>query len=287
MKKAQKIILLLAVIVPFFTIVSCGSLLPSLIFNPEVVGSFQNAMEEITPEQEYYIGRAVAANLLSTYKLWNGSPALLSYLNRICGAITVNSPRPDVYNGYHVAILDTDEINAFATPGGHIFVSRGLINVAKSEEALAGVIAHEVSHIQLKHSINAIKSSRFTNALRVTGSAAAAQLAQGTVFSELVDTFSESVGDVVSTMVNSGYSQTQEFEADNMAMKLMAAAGYNPSGLIAMLQELEKIQSSHPGGFNKTHPTPAARIRNAQRTLNTYRVTDTSSFRQARFSALR
>src|SRR5215471_21733386 len=90
-----------------------------------------SAAEEITPEQEYYIGRAVAANVLSSYKIWNRNGALTSYLNLICAAITINSPRPDVYNGYHLAILDSDEINAFATSGGHILVTRGLINAAK------------------------------------------------------------------------------------------------------------------------------------------------------------
>ncbi|MCL2128659.1 MAG: M48 family metalloprotease, partial [Treponema sp.] len=106
-----------------------------------------SAAEEITPEQEYYIGRAVGANILSTYRIWNGSPALTAYANRICNAITFNSPRPDIYNGYHVMLLDTDEINAFATSGGHIFLSRGIVTSAKSEDALAGVIAHEIAHI--------------------------------------------------------------------------------------------------------------------------------------------
>ena len=251
--------------------------------------SIQNAAEEITPEQEYYIGRAVAANLLTNYKLWNGSPALVSYLNKICGAITVNSPKPDVFNGYHVAILDTQEINAFATSGGHIFVSRGLINAASSEDALAGVIAHEVAHIQLQHSIKAIKNSRITNALLVTGAAAAqtAGAASGYDLRELTSVFSESVGEIVTTMVNNGYSQTQEFDADTTAMKLMAAAGYNPSGLVAMLRELARIQTGSSGGFNKTHPTPAQRITNAEKTVNTFRVTDTSSYRGSRFNAIR
>ena len=131
------------------------------------------AAEEITPEQEYYIGRAVAANILSTYKLWNGNAALTAYLNNICMAIAINSPRPYIFNGYRLAILDSNEINAFATSGGHIFVTRGLINAAKSEDALAGVIAHEIAHIQLKHGIKAIKNSRITQAILVTGTSAA------------------------------------------------------------------------------------------------------------------
>ena len=243
-----------------------------------------NAAEEITPEQEYYIGRAVAANILSSYRLLNGSPRLSAYVNSICSAITINSPRPDVYNGYHVALLDSNEINAFATSGGHIFITRGLVTSAKSEDALAGVIAHEIAHIQLQHSIKAIRTSRITQALMVTGTSAAGAYT-GMDVNELTDVFNETVGDIVSTLVNNGYSQSQEFDADTTAMSLLASAGYNPSGLIEMLSELEKTQSSRPGGFNKTHPTPEKRLASAEKTLKKHRVRDTSASRRTRFSA--
>jgi predicted Zn-dependent protease len=245
-----------------------------------------SAAEEISPEQEYYIGRAVGANILSSYKVWNGSPALTAYVNRICNAITVNSPQPEVYNGYHVAILDSNEINAFATSGGHIFVTRGLIAAAGSEDALAGVLAHEVAHIQLQHSIKAIKNSRITNALIVTGTSAAGAAA-GYDVNEMTDIFRESVGEIVTTMVNNGYSQTQEFEADSTALGLLASAGYNPSGLTDMLKGLDKVQSSRPGGFNKMHPTPAQRLTNAEKSIGKYTVADTSSYRRDRFNAVK
>jgi len=241
------------------------------------------AAEEISPEQEYYIGRAVAANILSSYSIYNGSPALTNYLNLICKAITINSPRPDVFAGYHVAILDSQEINAFATSGGHIFVTRGLINAARSEDALASVIAHEIAHIQLQHSIKAIRSSRITQAILVTG-AATAGAAAGMDVSELTSVFNESVGEIVQTMVNSGYSQTQEFEADTLAMSLLASAGYNPSGLIDMLNMLRTIQVSN-SGFGRTHPSPEQRISNAESAIRNFTVTDTSSARNARFTA--
>jgi predicted Zn-dependent protease len=244
-----------------------------------------SAAEEISPEQEYYIGRAVGANILSSYKIWDGSPELTAYVNRVCNAITVNSPQPDIYNGYHVAILDSNEINAFATSGGHIFVTRGLIAAADSEDALAGVLAHEIAHIQLQHSIKAIKNSRITNALIVTGTSAAGA-ATGYNVNEMTDIFRESVGDIVTTLVNSGYSQTQEFEADSTALSLLASAGYNPSGLTEMLKELDKVQSSRPGGFNRTHPTPAQRLTNAEKSIGQYSVPDTSSYRQDRFTAV-
>jgi predicted Zn-dependent protease len=241
------------------------------------------AAEQITPEQEYYIGRAVGANILSSYRIWNGSPAQTAYLNRICNAIVINSPRPDIFNGYHVAILDSNEINAFATSGGHIFVTRGLIAAAKSEDALAGVIAHEIAHIQLQHSIKAIRTSRITNALLITGTSAAGA-ATGYDVKELTSVFNESVGEIVNTMVNNGYSQQQEFEADNHALSLLASTKYSPSGLTDMLRELTRVQSGQGGGFNKTHPSPAQRITNAEKSIGKYNVADTQAVRQKRFN---
>jgi predicted Zn-dependent protease len=246
--------------------------------------AIDSAAEEITPQQEYYIGRAVAANILASYKLYTKNRKLTAYLNNICAAITINSMRPNIYNGYHVALLDSNEINAFATSGGHIFVTRGLVNAAKSEDALAGVIAHEVAHIQLRHSINAIKSSRFTQAFLVTGTSAAS-VATGMDAKQLTALMNESVGDIVQTLVNSGYSQAQEFEADNTAMLLMSYAGYNPSGLIEMLKSLSTVQKAGVG-LGKTHPSPAQRIKNAEITILLYgNVKNTNVKRKARFAS--
>ena len=241
--------------------------------------------EQITPEQEYYIGRAVAANVLSMYKIDNSKPKMVLYINKICNALLVNSPRPEIFNGYHVNILDSDEINAFATPGGHIFLTRAIIATTSSEDTLAAVIAHEISHIQLEHGLKAIKNSRITQALTATGSTAV-NVGTGVDVEELAGTFGLSVDEIVTTMVTKGYSRSQEYDADSTAMALMSLAGYEPSSLVDMLKVLEKNQGEHPGGFNKTHPTPAQRITNAQKTAGKYKVPDTRSFRTARFSAL-
>jgi predicted Zn-dependent protease len=244
------------------------------------------AAEEITPEQEYYIGRAVAANILDRYAVWNGSPALTKYLNEICKAIVINSPRPEIYAGYHVAILDSGEINAFATSGGHILVTRGLIACADSEDALAAVIAHEIGHIQLQHSIKAIKNSRITNALLVTGTSAAGALGNADI-KELAGIMDESVNEIIATLIDKGYSRDQEFDADTAALALLAAAGYEPSALVTMLRLLEQNQQDQAGGLTKTHPSPAQRITNVNGSLPKFKVPDTSSYRMERYGRIR
>jgi predicted Zn-dependent protease len=243
--------------------------------------AFGSAAENATPEQEYFIGRAVAASILSTYKIWNKNPELTAYLNLICATIVINSPEPHIYNGYHVAILDSNDINAFTTSGGHIFLTHGLINIAKTEDALAAVIAHEVAHNQLRHSIKSIKTSRVTQAFLITATAGAGVI-MGIDSNEFVDILNESVGEILQTMVNGGYSKEQEYEADLAAMTFLAAAGYQPSGLIDMLNELKAVHVIG-SGLSKTHPSPGQRIYFAEKALKRYNVADTTLSREARF----
>ena len=245
--------------------------------------AFSDAAAEITPDQEYYIGRAVAANILNNYKIWNGDPALTSYLNLICAAIVLNSPQPSLFNGYYLAILDTGEINAFATSGGHIFVTRGLINVARTEDALAGVIAHEIAHIQLRHGMKSITSNRITQAFMDTATMGVGN-AMGLGPEEMSNILDESVNEIMLTMVNRGYSPEQEYEADTAAMYFMAFAGYQPTGLIDMLKELDKVQSTARLKFNRTHPAPVQRIYFAEQALKRFRIADTVKNRQERFN---
>ena len=225
------------------------------------------ALDEINLIDEYVVGRDVAAAILSNYKIYDKNPALTSYLNKILTALVVNSPRPAAYNGFSAAILDSDTINAFATPAGHIFVTRGLLNAAKSEDALAAVLAHELSHIQLRHGMRAIKSNRNTD--------------------DWVRQFMFPGAGIIADRINNGFSHTQEFDADISALSLLSAAGYNPNGLIDMLSELGKTQSSIPGGFNSTHPSPSSRLVNAKVAATRYlNAADNSKSRQKRFDGL-
>ena len=235
--------------------------------------SISKATEEITPENEYYIGRSVAANILTNYKTYS-SPRLELYLNKICQALVLNSENPDSYNGYHVKILDSGEVNAFSTSGGHILITRGLIECANSEDGLAAVVAHEIGHIQLKHSLKSIKSSRFSSALKATASAVMATELDGMV------------GDVMGSMLKSGYSQTQEYDADEMALTLMASAGYKPAAMLDILNQMQILESipSSTGGMFKTHPSAKKRIANVRLAMKSVEIPeDTSSFRRDRY----
>ena len=181
-----------------------------------------------------------------------------------------------------MGIIDTDEINAFATSGGHILVSRGLLNCVTSEDALAAVLAHEIAHIQLEHSLKAIKTSRITDAITKTTFATMSVLSEGE-FQEFTDVFGDAVDEIVAEMVDSGYSKSQEYEADETALEIMAATGYNPLAMNDMLNVLKQNQKSK-SGFSVTHPSPEDRLKNLQDQYEHYDIKDTSEYRIKRFN---
>jgi Zn-dependent protease with chaperone function len=237
-----------------------------------------------TPEDEYYLGRAVAANILAAYKPYTKNKALTLYLNRICQALVINSPRPVIYNGYHLMILDSPGYNAFASPGGHIFITRGLVEAAPSEDALAGIIAHELAHIILRHSISMIDDMKLDMELEEELNAMAQEAASyANRENKRIAAFRSSVNEFFALMVKSGYSQPQEFEADKAAVALLAATGYDPAGLAEILKVLSKVRRNNSGGFMSTHPAISERITNMEKEILPYRVTNTRSFRVSRF----
>lgn len=243
------------------------------------VESIEKASETITPEEEYYIGRSVAASIATQFPVDHGNLQMTTYLNNICETLVMNSDKPYLFKGYYVVILDTDEINAMATPGGHIFVSRGLIDCTDSEDALAAVLAHEIAHVQLGHSVSAIKASRVrsavsstTKAVAVTSIAVANERAgvklsnkQMEKVMEAVDTFSDMSNEVVKTLVNTGFSKEQEFEADKNALYILQSAGYDPYAMLDMLAQIDESPSN--SGWGSTHPSPKDRIKKVNKEL--------------------
>jgi len=243
--------------------------------------AFNNMNAEFTQEDAYYLGRAVAANILSVYEPYTQNPALTQYLNRICQTLVINAPQAVSFNGYHVIILDSSEYNAFATPGGHIFITRKLVEAAASEDMLAAIIAHELAHILLKHGIAIINDMKLTDEMTAAANRAADLAGKNNAAAKRLMLFRDSVTKTMDTMLKNGYSQSQEFEADREAVALLAKSGYDPMALQEMLKILQQVQKSEKGGFNTTHPSPADRIANVENVR--YRTQDTRKYRVPRF----
>ncbi len=227
--------------------------------------AFGKALEQITPEQEYYVGRAVGATVVSQYKV-HDRDVLTRYLNVLGQTLAMASDKPETFGGYHFLVLESDEINAFAAPGGLIFLSRGMLKLCRNEDELAAVLAHEVGHVQLGHAISAISNSRWTQAFTILGTESAKGLG-GEQISQLTAAFEGSINDITKTMMTSGYARKQEREADRVAVTILQRVGYRPSALIAVLQNMER--QLKPGGhdFASTHPPPASRVEDLQSLL--------------------
>ena len=212
----------------------------------------------ITPQQEYYIGRAVAAQLLDDYKPLKDH-ARNRYLNEIGQTLAMASDRPETFGGYHFLMIDTDEINAFAAPGGLILISRGMVDLCQSEDELAAVLAHEISHVVGKHGLRAIKNSRLTSALTILATESARTFG-GSDLKQLVTDYEGSIDDITSTLVVSGYSRGLEEEADLLAVAILERVGYDPKALPRMLHEMKQRIKPDGPGFARTHPDPQDRV---------------------------
>ncbi len=240
--------------------------------------------EDITPAQEYFIGRSVAASIFENYQPFDQAAAT-RYLNTMTIVLSRLSKKPETFGGYHVMILDTDEINAFAAPGGFIVVSRGLLRCCPDEDSVAAVLAHEIGHIENNHGLRAIKKSRLTSALTVLAAEGAKNLG-GEELAQLTTAFEGSIDDITQTMVNSGYARKLEAEADQTAIRILRQAGYDPTALGTMLRRMEQQMVGHASGFASTHPLPADRLKaikqlNARTTPRTAPTARQQRFRQA------
>jgi predicted Zn-dependent protease len=242
------------------------------------------SFEDITPEQEYYVGRAVGANILAQYPPF-AVAAANSYLNLLGQSLALVSDRPETFGGYHFLILDSAEINAFAAPGGLIFVSRGLLRCADSEDTVAAILAHEIGHVARQHGLKAIKTARFKDAGLAIGLAAVEELGPSEL-AKVTAAFSGTIDDITSTLVNSGYSRGAEKEADLAAVDILKRAGYDPKALVRMLKVMESRLK--PGGpdFAKTHPDPEDRIASIQAAIASASVPPAApALRQSRYQA--
>ncbi|MCP5102791.1 MAG: M48 family metalloprotease [bacterium] len=279
--KNNKIICLLMVVVmaAFVAFSGCSSLpfddLSSLPIDDIAKGAklVSKAAHKITEEEEYYLGRAVAANILTKYPLWKNQK-MTDYVNLVGTFLSLRSERPDVFGGYHFGILDTREVNAWSAPGGIILLTRGLVNLAANEDELAAVLAHEISHIVSKDPLKAVKSER----LKQLGFFAAKKAAKG----DLADVLNDSVLDVTGKLLQKGYSRSTEKKADLAALDLLAAAGYNPNALLSMLEKIEEIETKKAAVFS-AHPKANKRIAYTNERLKQMQPVKTVKYRTKRF----
>jgi predicted Zn-dependent protease len=226
--------------------------LPNLDVNRaiESVKNVGRATKEIGEPEEIAIGRDLAATLLGAAPLVN-DPAMQRYVNNVGRWLAAQTERPGL--PWQFGVLDAPQINAFAVPGGTVFITRGLLEKMKSEAELAGVLGHEITHVLKKHHLKAIQKGAMT-ALAGDALQMAVQNKNAAANEKLVSFGKE--------MYSRGLDKDDEFEADRVGVVIAARAGYDAYGLPAVLQTLQAMnpQDSGLALMFKTHPAPAARL---------------------------
>jgi predicted Zn-dependent protease len=239
--------------------------------NPEDI---RGASTDIDEPEEIELGRAVASALGSRYTLLRDEP-LTRYVALVGNSVALQSDRPDLR--YYFGVLDTDEVNAFAAPGGYVFITRGTLRLMRDEATLAAVLGHEVGHIALRHHLETIKDQKKT----AVGSSVGKNLIR------LGSGFIPGVGGAVaSTVINSpvldlamdgavnlvlkGWSRGEEEQADGVGFKYATRAGYDPAGLRNFLQAVQDSGSQpSTSAFFSTHPATAERLKEQETQLTT------------------
>ena len=205
-------------------------------------------------QEEHELGRIAAATLLGAARPMSNRE-LQAYVGRVGLWVALQSERPDL--PWRFAVLDDNSINAFAAPGGYVFVTRGLLARLHNEAELAGVLGHEISHVVLKHHLKALRREAGTQLLSDLGSDALAQKA-GRIPPELLNTVSAQA----KTLYTRGLDKSDEYAADQLGVQLAGRAGYDPYGLLAVLQTLDSMDSNDGSLalLYQTHPRPADRL---------------------------
>ncbi len=211
---------------------------------------------------EAKIGAEQHPQIIREYGGVYDAPNVTAYVERIVAKLGKVSDKPDMK--YRITVLDSPVVNAFALPGGYTYVTRGLLALADNEAEMAGVIGHEIAHVTARHG-----AKRHTASV---GTAIAAGVA-GIFLNVTTGIDARAAGDVLSIgggVLLAGYSRENEYEADNLGIKAMARAGYQPQAQADLLQSLSDFARYKSGGkkikagWFSTHPNSKERVAKAQ-----------------------
>ena len=198
--------------------------------------------------QEVQLGKQFSRQIEQDLKIYS-DPTVTAYIDQLGQHLANHSQRQNIT--YHFKVVDTEVVNAFAIPGGYLYVNIGLIRAAENESELAGVIGHEIGHVVGKHGVKQMT--------RQLGLAAMAQLALGENQSKL----KQMVAGLAANGVLMKYGRDAEREADIYAVQEMYDAGIDPEGMATFFEKLLKLQKGKPSKLEQifsTHPPTAERI---------------------------
>ena len=228
---------------------------------------------KVTEAEERQIGQEVSDKVVETFGVYQDAN-VAKYVTLVGAVLAQSSARPNL--DWQFVVLDTDGVNAFAAPGGFIHITKGLLGLMKTEAELAGVLAHEITHITEKHTVNSIRNGNLVSA----GSDEIS--ASGGMAQSLITKFAEKA---YSDILNNKFSRNDENEADTVGVQLANKVGYAPNGLLSALNKLvdRNKDSQEPNGMFATHPQMKDRLANIEKVIKEKKLAATASV-QARYA---
>jgi len=213
----------------------------------------------VSQQQEVQMGQQYAAEIAQQLPLIS-DPEVVRYINVLGDSIAKLTPRGDL--DWHFYVVDSKEVNAFAVPGGYVYVNRGLIERADKMDELAGVLGHEIGHVVKRHSVKQMQQMQganigitlacvLTGVCNAPGAGDAINLAGGALFAK--------------------FSRSDEKEADDQGFLNVVHARISPQGMVSMFQKLLDERKTKPAGVDAwfaTHPLEESRIADIQHLIN-------------------
>ena len=234
----------------------------------------QEANRDFTTDEEIELGNGITAGFLGAARL-HPDQNLQRYVNRVGKWVAMHSERSEL--PWNFGVIDAETINAFAMPGGSVLVSHGLVKRLQSESELAAVLAHEIAHVVKKHQLSAIQSSLNSDVLAGFGKEAAGRAVarRGDVMGLGGKAANVGVDALKNGVFLRPLDRGMEYDADRMAVVLATRAGYDPYGLVAVMQTLAQVKGDGSGAsIFDTHPSPSDRLGELEqfvpRTLDQY-----------------
>ena len=217
----------------------------------DVGKNVRQAAGGIDEKEEIELGRDMAARLLGAAPLV-ANEGLQRYVNNVGRWLASQTERPEL--PWRFGVLEAPQLNAFATPGGHIFITRGLLERMRNEAELAGVLAHEIAHVLKKHHLQAMQKTAQLELANTAITTFSRQDASAQKRDKLLSAGSE--------LFARGLDKSDELQADRLGVVIAARAGYDAYGLPAVLQTLQAMNPADSGLalMFKTHPAPAERL---------------------------
>lgn len=215
----------------------------------------------MSQDEEWQLGNQMAAQVAQQTQLSNDAEAL-AYVTRMGERIHAATPLAD--RPFHFYIVNDPNVNAFSLPGGHIYINSGAIATAGKADELAGIMAHEISHVVARHVARQISQQQ---SIGLIGALVLGQNPTG---------LQQLVAQVVAGGAMARFSRADEKQADDLGLEYMAAAGYNPQGMLDFFQKLLALGGGNANGIDKffaDHPGTNDRIKDIQGRLSKMNIT--------------